>query len=609
VLLITLDTVRADRMGFLGSPRRLTPNLDALAAKSTVFTRAYAQVPLTNPSHATILTGTYPQLNFVDDFGVPLAPGLPYLPEVLQEQGYRTGAFVASHVLGTADAPGFDRGFDAYDSGAEDRRPAAAVVERATAWLREQPAGPFFLWVHFYDAHAPYEPPEPYRSRHAAEPYDGCIEYADAQVGELVARLTAMGRLKETLVVVTADHGEAFGEHGERQHGYLLYDETIHVPLLVRAAGEVSAARRVETRVGLVDVAPTVLQAVGLAAPPAMQGEALLAPALQRTKAPQRAIYSETDYPFLAFGWSPLRAWRAERYLFVQAPRRELYDLAADPQALHNLAAESPAVADTLEASLVAFRRATASAGAAPQAVVDAQRAHRLNALGYVASSRAEAGAPSAPTGTDPKDRIEVANRMMEALLAMNAGRYAEALPLLQLALEQEPNSVVVHRVIGEDFIWLGNHKAALPHLRKALELGSDVAMTHYQLGLALFGVEDWSAAASAFEAAVARSPSWAEAHYSLGAAYGRLERPADARRELEAAIAIEPRHFYGNLDLGELLLRQHEAAAALARLTIAAEVQPQSSEAHRLLGLAYSGLGRSAEARREEAAAERLRR
>src|SRR5271167_3626330 len=247
IILITLDTTRADRMGFLGSKRGLTPNLDALAKQSVVFTRAYAQVPLTTPSHAALLTGTYPQYNHVDDLAEPLRTDLPYLPDLLHEHGYHTAAFVGSMVLDPEGgaAPGFDRGFDVYDAhfhnskSGEDRyqsleRRAEVVANRAMGWLSRHQETPFFIWLHFYDAHEPYDPPEPFKAKYASEPYDGEIAYTDSVLGSVMEVLQWHGLFQNTVTAVAADHGEAFGEHGDKWHRMFLYDETIHVPLLLK---------------------------------------------------------------------------------------------------------------------------------------------------------------------------------------------------------------------------------------------------------------------------------------------------------------------------------------------------------------------------------------
>src|SRR6202166_3379255 len=384
IVLITLDTTRADRMGFLGSERGLTPNLDELARRGVVFSRAYAQVPLTTPSHATILTGTYPGFNHVNYMGDPLGKALPFLPDILHRNGYRTAAFVGALVLDPRKlAPGFERGFDIYDAGfhrrrgSEDRyrsleRRGEEVVNRALAWLSKQPAGPFFLWVHLYDPHDPYSPPEPYQTRYQAEPYDGEIAYTDSVVGRLITGLRKRGLFDGALLAVMADHGEAFGEHGENHHGIFLYDETIHVPLLFKLPGQHSS-RKVETGVGLVDVAPTILQAAHLPVPPVMQGESLLsfmkldqagAASQPNDSNWQRSVYAESAYGHLSFGWSTLRAWRTGKYLYIEAPERELYDQSADPLAAHNLAPDSKAVADTAAAQIVEFYRKTKGAAA-----------------------------------------------------------------------------------------------------------------------------------------------------------------------------------------------------------------------------------------------------
>src|SRR5271155_5030921 len=429
IVLITLDTTRADRMGFLGSRRGLTPNLDGLARQSAVFTRAYAQAPLTSPSHATILTGTYPQFHQVYDFPDVLAEDLPYAPAILRSRGYHTAAFIGSIALDpNGGAPGFDRGFDTYDAGfstaafdkEEDRyrtveRRGGEVVEHALAWLNSHPQGPFFMWVHLYDPHEPYEPPEPYRSSYAAEPYDGEIAYTDSAVGKLLRELKARGLYDGTMIAVMADHGESLGAHGENNHGFFLYDETIRVPLVIKLPQAGAAEKRIENRVELVDVMPTLLQIAGAAVPAEVQGKSLVglmkAGEAEATDSwRDRPAYSESDYPHIAFGWSALQSLRTGKYLYIQAPRRELYDQTVDPEAEHNLAATSPAVADTLGGQVRAIREKTTSKRAAPKlsaekvaALYPAAQA-KLASLGYVASgSHVFKSSDQEP---DPKDKI-----------------------------------------------------------------------------------------------------------------------------------------------------------------------------------------------------------
>ena len=265
IILITMDTTRADRMGFLGSKRGLTPNLDALAQQSAIFTRAYSQVPLTTPSHAGMLTGTYPQFNHLEDLGIPLGKDLPYAPELLHRHGYHTAAFIGANILDAkgGTAPGFDRGFDLYDTDFHDPRPgedryhnverrAGDVADRALRWLSQHQTEAFFIWLHFYDPHDPYDPPSPFKERYTKEPYDGEIAYVDSVIGNLMETLRKRGLFENALIAVAADHGEAFGEHGEERHGMFLYDETIHVPLLLKLPEEKFAGKQIDSRVALV---------------------------------------------------------------------------------------------------------------------------------------------------------------------------------------------------------------------------------------------------------------------------------------------------------------------------------------------------------------------
>ncbi len=616
VILITLDTTRADRMGFMGSDRGLTPNLDAIAKQSSVFARAYSHVPLTTASHATMLSGTYPQYNHINDFGFPVVDSLPYLPDILHQQGYRTGAFVASIVLDPNGglAPGFERGFDVYDAGFHTKQPresryqsierrAGDVVARAESWLKKRPSHsqPFFLWVHVYDAHDPYDAPEPYKSKFA-DPYDAEISYTDAVLGQLFASLKAAGAYDRSLIAVTADHGEAFGEHGERSHGILLYDETIHVPLLIKlpgAAGAAKTPRKIDARVGLVDLAPTVLQTLGMPVPKAMQGQSLLPlirPAKDSVPAVDRAIYSETDYPYHCFSWSALRALRTGKYLYVQAPKRELYDLTSDPAAEKNVAESSPAIADTLNAQLLAFRKSTSSESPYSAQKLDAAATAKLNALGYATGSNA-LQPEGVVGGIDPKDRITTANLFHDGILDNDLGDFQTAIPKLERVLQTEPNSAVAYQQLGTSWTRLKNYEKALPILKKAIELRPEVGLTQYQLGLALFESGELKESVAHFEQAVKYNPRWVDAHFSLAAVYARTERVPEAIQEFGKALELNPNHYRANLLRGWFLTHEGKAAEALVDLKKAVELQPNSAEAHVYLAEAYDQLGQVARA------------
>jgi choline-sulfatase len=631
VILITLDTVRADRMGFLDSDRKLTPNLDALARQSVVFTRAYSQVPLTTASHATILTGTYPQFHQVNDFGVPLPADVPYAPAIFKSRGYHTAAFVGSLVLdpATRSAPGFDRGFDTFDGGFHRRhaqesryqaieRRGGEVVAHALAWLSQHPRGPFFIWVHLYDAHDPYDPPEPYKARYASVPYDGEIAYVDSVVGKFVTQLRTRGLYEGAVIAVMADHGEALGEHGESTHGIFLYDETIHVPLLFKLPGERSAGKRIESRVQLVDVLPTILKASRIAVPPEIQGRSLLAmltpAAAAGTKgqaqatAPDRPAYAESDYPHRTFGWSSLRAIRTGKYLYVDAPRAELYDEGSDRKEEHNLSTTSVALVSTMSSQLKTFRQNTSTTKDAPKVTVDPELQEKLSALGYTSDNSSSPMPGIKETGADPKDKAEVVNLLHQAEMLKEEMRFQEAVPPLERVIVLEPNLPIAYLQLGTALSSLREYEKALPVLRKAVEMRPDLIIPRYQLGSALFETGEFAAAAIEFETAVSRSPDWPEARFSLATAYARMDRLPDAIKEYQKVIELRPNHYGAHLLLGRALALSSDPAAALPNLSKAAELQPNSPEPHRFLADAYEQLGQTADAERERAAAESLK-
>jgi choline-sulfatase len=602
ILLITLDTTRADRMGFLGSKRGLTPALDAFARTATVFTRAYAQAPVTTVSHATLLTGSYPAGHRVNDFGAPLPAAVPYLPQLLRDAGYRTAAFVGSLILDPRNgtAPGFDRGFDVYDAGFRLRRPGDdryrsverrgdEVVTRALAWSRQAASEhASFLWVHLFDPHDPYDPPADLKARFTASPYDGEIAAVDRLVGRLLQSASP-----NTIIVVAADHGESLGDHGEETHGVFLYDAVLHVPLVIRVPGT-GAGTRIDTHVRLADVAPTLLEAAGLPIPRAMQGETLMPLVRQKPVVPKprggdggpssdRPVYAETEYPRRAFGWSPLAAWRNDRFLLVRAPKPELYDLVADPGAMNNLAATRPRVLDGMSAELRDFIvRSTEPASPKPDAVrpgEGGELAKRLASLGYISG-----GNSPNRTGVDPKDRIAIANALHQAVVAVEDGAFQKAIPLLEKVTASEPDIPLAQLQLGIARVRTKQHARAIAPLTRLVSLDPDQLFGQYELGIALYETGDLQGAARHLAIVAGKMPGWADARYSLGSVFARIDRVADATTELRAALALEPRHFRANLLLGRILTLQNQANAAIPLLRTAVEVDPKSAEAKAFL-------------------------
>jgi arylsulfatase A-like enzyme/Flp pilus assembly protein TadD len=626
IILITLDTTRADRMGFLGSERGLSSNLDALAKQSVIFTHAYSQVPLTTPSHAAILTGTYPQFNQVRELDEPLNGKLPYLPDVLRRNGYQTAAILGSIVFDPKiNAEGFDRGFSTYDAefhpplAGEDRyqsaeRRADVVVDRALRWLSARRNGPFFLWVHFYDPHVPYDPPEPYRSRFAGSPYDGEIAYMDSALGRLIASLRERRLYDGAVIAVMADHGEAFGEHGERYHGVFVYDETVHVPLLTKLPGGRLAGGRVESRVALVDIAPTLLQEAGLTVPSSMQGKSLL-PLMEghatgkegEKKWGERKIYSESEYARVAFNWSPLYSLRTGKYLYVAAPDRELYDQETDPGAVHNLAPASKAISDTLVAQLSDFQKKTGP-GVDSKKEVNGQGAESLATLGYMASSGVVSKGVEDVGGIDPKGKIGTANLLHNGLIDSQGTDNELAISELEQAIREEPNARMAYLALGRCYLQLKQFDKALPMLRKASETMPSLGAAQYELGRALVESGKWAEAAPVFEVAILDNPREAEWHFNLAVVYERMRRLPEAIGEFRTTLRLNPDHFRANLLLGRLLGMKGAPAEALPFLQKAEKLNPDSQDVHMYLANIYTLLKQTSLAEKERDWVERLK-
>lgn len=614
VIFITIDTTRADRMGFLGSKRGLTPNLDLVARQGVTFEKAFSQAPLTPVSHATIFTGTYPQFHTVTDFGHPLPSLLPSLPEILQKTGYHTAAFIGSLILDPKAnmAPGFDRGFDFFDAGFhpktapnEDRyhsveRRAGDVVAHAISWLNKNRQTPFFIWVHVYDPHAPYDPPAPYDRR--KDLYDGEIAYTDAMLGKLFTYLRQRGLYDRSLIAVMSDHGESLGAHGEGMHGIFLYDETIHVPLFFKLPGELLAGKRVSSRVRLIDVAPTLLSMLSLPLPPTFQGESLVPLMKSSPKAPtDLPAYSETEYPHRAFGWSAIRSWRTGKYLFVRAPKRELYDQVTDKDDQHNLAASSPAVTDTLQSQVDQFYDKTTSYHGKPDKTTapTAEQSENLAALGYASSSGASQSSDPLQ-GADPKDKIEISNILHEGMIAVEDGRYNEAIPMLQRVLADSPAVSAAQLQLGVALKREKRYSEAIPVLKKAIELLPDAVQAQYELALALYETGATQESAPYFEFVAKKRPKWIDAQYSLASVYARIKRVPEAVDLLHHVLELNPDHFRANLLLGRIVYLQGDPVSAVPYLEKATQIEPKTGEAHAFLADAYTQLGRDADAARE---------
>jgi arylsulfatase A-like enzyme/Tfp pilus assembly protein PilF len=613
VLLITIDTLRLDRVGAFGGTRALTPALDSLAAEGLRLTRTYASAPLTLPSHASIMTAASPPIHGVRNNSLfRLGQGLPTLAGVLKARGYRTGAFVGAFVL---DARfGLDRGFDVYDDrygekkigdaaeGAERR--AEDVVRPAAAWILGTPAAspqsPWFAWVHLYDPHEPYRAPEPYASRY--EPYDAEVAYTDAMVARLVEALRGAGQLDRTLVVAAADHGESLGEHGEQTHGVFVYDATMRVPAFLWAGSRIGT-RAYEGVAGLIDLAPTMLDLIGVAAPASFEGRSLLA-AVNAPRVDRPPAYLEAMDANLTRNWAPLSALVAGGYKLIDLPVAELYDLAADPGETSNLFLQNPDRARTLEA-LLRDRIAQFSArGSTPARItLDADARQRLQALGYVTAA-AQPGTRVYTEADDPKRLIGVAADLNRALAAFNGGSRGPGMEEARGIMRAHPSFTTAFGVYASMQRETGDLGGAIATLEETVRRGVADQSAMVVLAGYLQEAGALDRAASLLQAVVGSHPDYADAYNSLGVVYSRLGRHAEARAAYHAVLALDPTSATAYENIGVDALGAGDLAAAGDALRRALALDPGLAGAHNAMAAVQMRQGRLSEATAEWQAA-----
>jgi len=562
LVLITLDTVRADHLGSYGYAAARTPWLDRLAAEGVRFAQASAPVPLTLPSHSSMLSGLLPPHHGLRNNGAGSFPnGKETLATLLSGQGWRTGAFVGAFVLDRRF--GLSRGFQTYDdeierapgatTALEAERPGREVMDRALSWLGQDTSKSFFLWIHLYDAHAPYSPS-----------YDGEIAEVDEQVGRLLQELERRGLSGSTVVAVAADHGESLGEHGELTHGLLLYEPTLRVPLLVKAPG--LAARVIETPVSLVDVGPTLAGLVGKTLPGTLDGRDLSA-TLREGKEPAPAdIYAETQYPAV-FGWSPLSALRRRNLKYISSPKPELYNLERDPHESQNLQGAQEEVG-------FAARLAEIESGAVEtqKLPADAETRSRLASLGYVGGGSTRPKTAER-TGRNPVEAVDLFQRFERAHNLLGSGDPQAALSELEALVAADPENPVFRGKLAQAWKERGELDRAVPLYRQAAEDAPDDPEAWYNLATALQQAGRTGEAREALTTAMHLDPSRPEAHNTLGIVHLAEGKPDAARQEFELAAQLDPRNAHALNNLGNVLrsLRRPAEAEDAYRRALAA--------------------------------------
>ena len=594
IFLITIDTLRADHVHCYGYTNGSTPALDALAKDGVRFTEAFTPSPITNTSHASILTGLLPGSHGVTDFAVPLSAAHPTIAELLKAQGYRTAAFIGAVILDSKNlAPGFERGFDFYDNFPEHsstksrwgrlERRGMVVVGRAEDWLSRHPVGPHFMWVHLYDPHDPYEPPPPYSQIYKDHFYDGEIAYADSALAHFIAYLKRTGKYRGSVIVVVGDHGEGLGEHHEDTHGIFLYDSTTHVPLIVKLPGGRGASTSVTEQVRTLDIMPTLLELARAPAPQKRDGESL-DPYFAGKSEASRPAFGETDYP-LRFGWAALRSVRSENFEFIEAPRPELYDLQFDAAELSNKYEPQDTRVEKSRAMLVEVRskEALVSAGA---------------------------GGTNAPSSLpDPKDKIEEHNLLHAAMLAAEDNRSADARKTLEKVLALDPKSPIALRQLGELELQAEDYLQAAHHLKGAVEVRPDDAAASFHEGQALEKTHDLAGARQALETSLKLRPEQLEARLLLGDVYLGLKDPTAAEDQFEAALLLQSGSVEAQLGLADAQIAKGNFVDAAQSLEALSKSQPKDARVFDLLAKAYSGLGKKREGQQAEVRAQQLHR
>ncbi len=613
-MLVTFDTTRADRLGVYGNDSIATPTVDRLAAEGVRFAQARSAVPITAPSHSTILTGVYPVLHGVRDNGLFVLPAAQTtLAEILGQQGYATAAAIGSFPL--TSQFGLDQGFDYFDDEVDvqpfedllaqralpksalffDERRAGRVNEALLPWLTEHAGEPFFAWAHYFDPHQPLEPPAPFDQLYADDLYDGEIAYSDDSLGRLLDHLRGLGVLDRTLVILTADHGEGLNEHRESTHSMLLYDSTLHVPLILRPPDYPYGGRVVDEFVGTVDIVPTVLDLLGVSSDLEFQGRSLepwfSARSLEAVgPSSPRSLYSETLSPRLSHRWGELRALIDRPYKFVHGPRPELFDLEKDPRELHNLIDEQAALARELENRLVRFLRneAAPDPGAATEA--DEETLSRLRALGYIHSTGPQDVVVEERLRSDglaPQDRVVDVTAMSNAKEALHQRRPLSALQFLEPLLAATPDDPVYLEMRASAEVQMEQLEAASATLDLIRQIGGEGPVTARLL--------EQMGALALYRGDLAQAERWLTQAEELGASangqhflahvYAAQGMMVEQERALTAVLELDPGFVTARLDLAILRARQGDRAEAKRHFDQALEDQPYFPRTHYNLG------------------------
>lgn len=606
VILISIDTLRADHLPAYGYRQVKTPAIDAFRRDAVLYENAYSHVPLTLPSHTTMMTGLLPPQNAVrDNVGYVLGPGHATLASTLKENGYATGGAISAVVL-TATT-GINRGFDFFEDAVEAQTETASLaqVQRsgfdtekiAEQWISQHEKAPFFFFLHLYEPHTPYKPIPPFDAEYHDRPYDGEIATVDQIVGKFTDYLRREGIYERALVLLVSDHGEGLGEHGEMEHGVLLYRETLHVPMIVKLPKETDAGQSVAAPVGLEDLFPTIATVVGVPGPADLAGKALPFSAAEARGFPVRDIYSETLYPRYHFGWSDLAALTNDRFEYIHAPKDEIYDIVADPEQKRDLAAGLPAPFRRMRNALFAMDRPRQAPGHG-----DPEQVKKLAALGYLGSA---APAENATNLANPIDRIDELTMLHKSIGLYVERKYDEAVTLLQELLRKEPAMTDAWQQLANTYHKMGRTEQSLAALQQADRYKPGDPITLASIANEYFDLGETSQARLFAERSIAVSGP-AEAHEVLASVL--LHDKDFAGAEREARVALDRGHMghvKPSMILAQIARARGDLPGALAQLNaIEASLQTreerQVSNLHFYKGDIFARMGQNAPAEQE---------
>ncbi|HZX10240.1 MAG TPA: sulfatase-like hydrolase/transferase [Acidobacteriota bacterium] len=599
VLIITIDTLRADHLGVYGYEKIRTPHIDRLGKEGILFSLAYCPVPLTLPSHCSLFTGTLPVFHGVRDNGYPIPPSLTTLSEIFKDQGYNTAAFVGAFPLDSRF--GLDKGFEVYNDfyKSKDRirdlsfveRKAEAVNESALEWIKQNKDNPFFAWIHYFDPHSPYDPPAPYNIQYKRREYDGEIAYTDQIIGELLKTLEEQNLIEKTLIILTSDHGEGLGEHNEKTHGIFIYDSTLRVPLIFYNPKVLPEHRVINEPVSLIDIMPTVLDLMGFSQPLDIQGKSFRTNLFGKKIHHREYFYIESVAAMLDRNWAPLQGIRTDNWKYIHAPIPELYHMKKDPQELNNIIEKHPETAKKLEARLKEMIENFSSPHSTHvfQTDMDRETKEKLGALGYVRLNVQ----PNGENLPDPKNMIEVDNLFNEAIIASETGKLALAHQLYQKLLNKQSNFIIGYEYASYNLYKMGKINKAIELLEKAVHQNLITKSLLARLGLYYQEAGRIKESIEILERVVQNHKDYAEAFNYLGVSYFKANQMSKAVACFQKSLSLDKHYAMAMNNLGNCYLSLEEYDQAEQNYKQAISVDPGLDSPYNGLGVVYYRKGK----------------